>query len=224
MVFPSEIKRSYQRYKLYNRSAHPFKIWLMETGILIARLLVLLVFLAVIALLISNTSFGPLGNLFERDSEQSANLQLLPESSNTQTAAIIAAKAPAPETVEFSAPLTSITDSPIAGAASNSPEILGPGWLLEQAVGDYTIQFASASDLSKLVDFSNQFSSSETVTIYPFQRRNDEIVYGLASGIYTDFASAKLAIDDMPDSLRENQPWIRAIDKVQAEIARFRTQ
>ena len=54
--------------------------------------------------------------------------------------------------------------------------------------------------------------------------RDGRTVYGLASGIYPDFASARQAIEQMPEALRKEQPWIRAVDTLQSEISALRAQ
>jgi len=219
MEFVSDIKRSYRRYKLYNKAAHPVAIWLIEAGFLLLRILILLAFLAIIYLLLRTTPLGPFGKLFGDGATRApVTAETADNAVQTPDTAIVAARTQ--PTVKPVAPATARASSrSVAGA-----EILGPGWLLEQNVGDYTIQFASAADMSRLVEFADQFSAADAVTIYPFQRKDGQIIYGLASGIYADFASARQAIEQLPEALRKDQPWIRGIDSLQTEISAFRSQ
>jgi septal ring-binding cell division protein DamX len=228
MEFVTDIKRSYRRYRLYNKAAHPLTIWLIDGVFLLLRILVLLMFLAIIYLLLRTTPLGPLGKLFGDNDDATAVVSESTTSNNVQRggSTITATSTPAASaTTPQPAAVTAQPASQITRLnSSSSPEILGPGWLMEQSVGDYTIQFSSASDMDRLIEFANQFSNSDQVTIYPFQVRDGRTVYGLASGIYPDFASARQAIEQMPEALRKEQPWIRAVDTLQSEISALRAQ
>jgi septal ring-binding cell division protein DamX len=93
-------------------------------------------------------------------------------------------------------------------------------WVQSQPADDYTIQFGASVNKSELIDFANEHLTNGAV-IYPFKRtEGNQVMYGVASGLYDSMSSALVAIDNMPVTAVVNDPWIRPIKKLQRQVSR----
>ena len=133
-------------------------------------------------------------------------LQTAAASPDRQTAA-----APDTRTVEDS-------DSPPvrreASAAENAT-VNGQDWLQQQNTGDYTIQLAASANEEAIKRFIRAQPLVDGLRFVHLIRRGKDGYVSLY-GSYPTFSKAKQAIAELPESMRNNGPWIRQIADLQA--------
>jgi len=63
---------------------------------------------------------------------------------------------------------------------------------------------------------------ASTAAIFPYKRdRSNRVTYGLASGVYDTFQSAMRQVKQLPESLIEDEPWIRSVPTLKRDIESF---
>jgi len=129
-------------------------------------------------------------------------------------AASAAAESPAPDTLPEATeePVTTVAETSAAPPAPAGP--LGPDWVRERPVGQFTIQIIAGNDLEALHSFARRLSM-ETDVAWFSTRRGDQDWYALVTGEYPDLTSARAAAAQLPAAVRRNQPWIRTFGSVQ---------
>ncbi len=90
-------------------------------------------------------------------------------------------------------------------------------WLRSQNPHAYTIQVLGAHDPVTLKEFLNQYPLKDIAIFKTIYREREW--YVLVQGIYPDRPTALIALEKLPQTLRQNtQPWVRNLISIQAYI------
>jgi chromosome segregation ATPase len=106
--------------------------------------------------------------------------------------------------------------------AASAPGTVGlmkdSGWLQGLNPKHYTIQLIAAYDAATVSRIAAREDLQESVAIYKgeFKQRD---WYMLLYGDFSSVREAKLAIQDLPEDLRANGPWVRNLSSVQRSLA-----
>ena len=106
--------------------------------------------------------------------------------------------------------------------AASAPGTVGlmkdRGWLQGLNPKHYTIQLIAAYDTATVSRVAAREDLQEAVAIYKgeFKQRD---WYMLLYGDFSSVREAKLAIQDLPEDLRANGPWVRHLSSVQRSLA-----
>ena len=111
------------------------------------------------------------------------------------------------------------TDSTTQAAAPNvgDSSLESPTWILVQDSKQFTIQMSAATVRKSVEDFLRRNPLEAPNSIFSFNR-NGTTWYALVHGLYPTIESARRAIEKMPESARSNQPWIRAVGRIQKAL------
>lgn len=95
-------------------------------------------------------------------------------------------------------------------------------WILQQPADQYTIQLISTQKDATLQHFiaANHLDGK---TAYFRKRVKGRTWHSLIYGVYTDTASARSAMSQLPEPVRRSKPWILKIGSVQKAINAFNT-
>jgi len=96
----------------------------------------------------------------------------------------------------------------------------GIDWISRLDPGEFIIQFASSADESALIEFSMEYLPGGAV-VYPIKRTpSGRHVLGVSSDvIYDSLGAAQRALENMPSSIKQDNPWIRPARQVQRAIS-----
>ena len=87
------------------------------------------------------------------------------------------------------------------------------------AKAGYVIQLSAFSDLTLPPKY---LAALATIEYHIYQRQlNDKPLMVITSKVYTDKASAEVALSSLPESLLSRQPWIKPTSVVNNEINAF---
>ena len=79
----------------------------------------------------------------------------------------------------------------------------------------YVIQIASSTDYEALLDYGRGLSQLGAITIYPSgESEHGRVHYGISTGLFGSNAEALKALESLPDSVRNYDPWVRAVDNI----------
>lgn len=92
----------------------------------------------------------------------------------------------------------------------DSPE----DWIREQDASRYTLQLASSKNRGRIERYYRKNRLQGQAGYYR-NRRKGEDWYALVYGSYATQQEARLAADNLPDSLRQWKPWIRRMKDIQ---------
>ena len=105
--------------------------------------------------------------------------------------------------------------------SAGQPEGTRPtSWILEQPADQYTIQLISTLQDDTLPAFINRNQLSGQ-TAYFRKRIKGQTRHILIYGVYPDTATARAAIEELPDAVRRTKPWVIGIGSVQQAINEF---
>ncbi len=106
-----------------------------------------------------------------------------------------------------------------AEAAINSEiaNLESPNWILLQDPQQFTVQMSAATDRSSVEAFLARNKLDAPNSIFTFDR-SGVTWYALVHGLYPSIEAARLEIEKMPESARSNQPWIRAVGRIQKAL------
>lgn len=109
--------------------------------------------------------------------------------------------------------------TPPPTAASRSPTKNKPqrhDWLLAQNPEAYTLQIAGSSQEGDIRRALKKYSLTDPAAVFSASRKGKPW-FGLVTGVYADFASAKQARAALPEELMRGT-WVRRLRAVQSEI------
>ena len=109
------------------------------------------------------------------------------------------------------------TSQPTPAAALADSQLESPNWILVQKSEQFTVQMSASTDRKSVESFLNRSELKPPNSIFSFNR-NDITWYALVHGLYPSIAEARAAIDRMPAAARSNQPWIRAVGRIQSAL------
>ncbi len=101
-----------------------------------------------------------------------------------------------------------------AAASSTISNLESPNWILTQNPALFTVQMSAATDRQSVENFLTRNQLDAPNSIFSFER-NGATWYALVHGLYGSIEEARRDIEKMPESARSNQPWIRAVGRIQ---------
>ena len=90
-------------------------------------------------------------------------------------------------------------------------------WILVQSPDLYTVQLSASTDLKSVEAFLARNDLDPPNSIYSFKRKG-VTWYALVHGLYPSINKARAAIEGLTKKARSNQPWIRAVSRVQKAL------
>lgn len=105
--------------------------------------------------------------------------------------------------------------------AADADGINRAAWVMAQNPGYYTVQLLSTLKEQPLIDFIHR-NHLESTTAYYKKTHAGQTWHTLVYGAYPSTAEARAAIDNLPSSLREYEPWVQNISAAQQAIQQFR--
>ena len=91
-------------------------------------------------------------------------------------------------------------------------------WLLEQNPNYFTLQLVAGYQKSTVNNFLKLHKLPNKQLAYYHSLNKGKDWNSLVYGVYPDYRSAMLALDDLPSAVRKARPWIRQLKSIQAEI------
>jgi septal ring-binding cell division protein DamX len=91
-------------------------------------------------------------------------------------------------------------------------------WLLNQQPNDYTLQLVAGYQKSTVNNYLKRHKLPAAELAYYHSLHKGKDWHSLVYGVYPDYNSAKLAIDNLPAAVRTSKPWIRRFRGIQKEI------
>jgi type II secretory pathway predicted ATPase ExeA len=91
-------------------------------------------------------------------------------------------------------------------------------WLLEQDPNYFTLQLIAGSEKSTVNHFLTRHKLPADRLAYYRSLNKGKDWNCLVYGVYPDYRSAVLALDDLPAAVRKIRPWIRQLKNIQGEI------
>lgn len=101
-----------------------------------------------------------------------------------------------------------------AASAAKLSNLESPNWILVQNPSLFTVQMSAATDRKSVEAFLAKNQLEAPNSIFSFNR-NGATWYALVHGLYGSIEEARKDIEQMPESARSNQPWIRAVGRIQ---------
>lgn len=98
--------------------------------------------------------------------------------------------------------------------AANLSNLESPNWILVQKPALFTVQMSAATDRKSVEAFLAANKLDAPNSIFSFDR-SGVTWYALVHGLYNTIEEAQKDIERMPASARKNQPWIRAVGRIQ---------
>jgi len=89
-----------------------------------------------------------------------------------------------------------------------------PNWVLVQDPALFTVQMSASKDRKSVESFLARTGLEPPNSIFSFNR-NGATWFALIHGLYNNIEEARQDIEKMPESTRSNQPWIRAVGRIQ---------
>lgn len=104
-----------------------------------------------------------------------------------------------------------------AKASASLSNLESPNWILVQNPALFTVQMSASTDRKSVEAFLARNNLDAPNSIFSFNR-NGATWYALVHGLYDSIEEARKDIEKMPASARSNQPWIRAIGRIQTAV------
>ena len=92
-----------------------------------------------------------------------------------------------------------------------------PNWVLVQNPAQYTVQMSASTDRASVEEFLERAGLPAPNSIFSFDR-GGRTWYALVHGLYPDIDEARDAIERMPSVALVDQPWIRAVGRIQETL------
>lgn len=101
-----------------------------------------------------------------------------------------------------------------AQAQANLKNLESPNWILVQNPSLFTVQMIADTKQASVQMFLANAELEAPNSIFSFDR-DGVIWYALVHGLYSSIEEARKDIETMPANARNNQPWIRAVGRIQ---------
>jgi len=134
----------------------------------------------------------------------------VPTSNNNEGEAVAAV-----ESNDSDALAETSTDSDTSDPTSSVLE--SPNWVLTQDAKLFTVQMSASTEREVVEKFLSVNPLDPPNSIFSFDR-NGTTWYALVHGLYPSIAAARTAVERMPASAQTNQPWIRAVGRIQKAL------
>lgn len=96
----------------------------------------------------------------------------------------------------------------------NATNLESPNWILVQSPTLFTVQMSASKELKSVEEFLERNELEPPNSIFSFER-NGATWYALVHGLYNSIEEARKDVEAMPSRARSNQPWIRAVSRIQ---------
>ncbi len=108
-------------------------------------------------------------------------------------------------------------DASASGSSSIAGSLESPNWILVQSPDQFTVQMIAAIDRESVDSFLQNSNLPSPNSVFSFER-SGTVWYAMVHGLYPTIEAATAAIEAMPAELRSNEPWIRAIGRLQETV------
>jgi septal ring-binding cell division protein DamX/ABC-type transporter Mla subunit MlaD len=103
-------------------------------------------------------------------------------------------------------------------AQDSQNSLRNSGWLEKLNPRHYTLQILAAHDEVSVARVAARKDLQDVVAIYKKTSLSQQDWYILLYGDFPSFRTARAAVADLPDDIRENSPWIRSLSDVQNDL------
>ena len=125
-----------------------------------------------------------------------------------------AAKEEAAKVAEAKAAADEAAKAKSSAALENLNNLESANWILVQKPTLFTVQMMADTNRTSVENFLSTAKLDAPNSIFSFNR--DGVTwYALVHGLYNSIEEARLDIEKMPAKARNNQPWIRAVGRIQ---------
>ena len=92
-----------------------------------------------------------------------------------------------------------------------------PNWILTQDASLFTVQMSASTEREVVEKFLQQNPLEPPNSVFSFDR-DGTTWYALVHGLYPSIDAARAAVERLPPEALTNQPWIRAIGRIQRAL------
>ena len=101
--------------------------------------------------------------------------------------------------------------------ANTNSVIESPNWILTQDASLFTVQMSASTDRAVVEQFLTRNPLEPPNSVFSFDR-NGTTWYALVHGLYPSIDAARAAVERLPPAAQTNQPWIRAVGRIQKAL------
>lgn len=105
----------------------------------------------------------------------------------------------------------------IAPEEKQLESIAATPWIMKQPDSSYALQLLSVSKTSNLINFCKKHNICEQSALYTTEVNGKQLVR-LIYGSYTNHKAAKIAKNNLPDSLKGIKSWARSFRQIKTEL------
>ena len=198
--------RRYRRFRHENRYDTPLLIFFADTTIMLAKYALLIAALLTVWVLAKN---------FIDPSPNTSSVEVAQENDS---------ESPSVTADQLSETLRARTETdtevkPLATAALAKPNMVDGEWVTRLNPEHFIVQYGTSPDLELLEEFIPIINNEEEIAIYPFKKTpTGRLVYGIATGVYTDLDTALESLEELPAEARAYEPWVRPIKDLITQI------
>ena len=174
----------------------------------------------------STESESPSGNSSEANAGgQQATNTTTQTNNNNPSNETASSSTPAPEpSTSANQPETASDDSdaiaePAPQTADTGSNVVleSPNWILTQDASLFTVQMSASTEREVVEKFLQQNPLEPPNSVFSFDR-DGTTWYALVHGLYPSIDAARAAVERLPPAALTNQPWIRAIGRIQRAL------
>jgi len=110
-----------------------------------------------------------------------------------------------------------LATAPPAAPAGPASGLEPSTWILLQEADRFTVQMSASTDRASVENFLRRAGLEGPNSIFAFDR-DGTTWYALVHGLYASVGEARTAVERMPAQAQSNQPWIRAVGRIQAVL------
>lgn len=206
---PFNLIHQYREYRAYNKYAHPFMFFAIDSVKNICQLALVTAVTWQGYSALNNYSYAPANkeNIGLTATAPASMNVVVRQTANNAVMEVLA-----------SANDATATNSDVE-AKNNAFKINGQEWINKLPAGKYTIQIESSPDKQLLYSSARSFTDSPQLAIYPFKKTpSNRNVYGLSTGLFDSFEQARIAVSTLPEEVVNFGVWIRPVGVLQKQI------
>ena len=107
--------------------------------------------------------------------------------------------------------------APQTADSSSNVVLESPNWILTQDASLFTVQMSASTEREVVEKFLQQNPLEPPNSVFSFDR-DGTTWYALVHGLYPSIDAARAAVERLPPAALTNQPWIRAIGRIQRAL------
>ena len=137
---------------------------------------------------------------------------------------VVAERVPEPTPRPEPKPITKPTPKPTPQSQTSAPTfayasgVHNAAWLLRQNDASYTIQLVGLSDADRATSYLSEQERPERFALFR-TRSGGRVMHVVTFGVYTTSEAAEAAVNRLPSSVGQGNPWVRPIRSVKSAIA-----